>query len=362
MTTPRCLTVPLAAIVAAGAAAQAPLHLVVPAAYTNTDAISFQWIAGASRDVRQQTLIAPSHLTALVGRTLWAIELRRTAANEVYQGGTADLTVSLSTSPNDPLSCAPTFAANLGPDEVQVFDGAVTLPTSPAQVGPTVAWSAANTVRIAFATPFLYLGGTLCVDVTGHPVAGQTADWWMADAMFEDIKGTTTDLGGGCGPYGGAQSQWSHVSNRSLLAGAQARFFAYGTPYTSAALVIGEGSTTGVPMWQIGFPSPPNCEVHLSSILGVLPVVFEPDPNPLLAARGGLGDVRLGFANDGTFLGITFTTQWLEVAQWQTSNAIEWTTASSVPQLGMALVEGHPSEATGEVSVHLAHVLRFEYQ
>jgi hypothetical protein len=361
MTSTCCLAVPLAAIVAAGAAAQTPQHLVVPAAYTTNDAVSFQWIAGASRDVRQQTLIAPNHLTALVGHTLWAIELRRTAANEVYQGGTADLTVHLSTSPNDPLSCAPAFAANIGVDEMLVFDGPVVLPTSPIDIGPAVAWSASNTVRITFTTPFLYLGGTLCVDVIGHPVGGQNADWWMADAMFEDIKGTTTDLGGGCGPYGGAQSQWSHVSKRSLLAGAQARFFAYGTPYTSAALVIGGGSTVGVPMWQLGFASPVNCEVHLNSILGVLPVVFEPDPNPLLAARGGLGDVRLGFANDGTFLGITFATQWLEVAQWQTSNTIEWTTASSVPQLGMALLEGDPSEATGEVSVHLAHVLRFEF-
>lgn len=362
MPSTRCLAVPLAAICAAGATAQTMQHLVVPAAYTNADAVSYQWIAGASRDLRQQTLVGANHLTGLVGHPLWAIELRRTAANEVYQGGTADLTVHLSTSPNDPLSCSPAFAGNIGADEVQVWNGQVTLPTSPAETGPTVAWSASNVVRIAFTTPFVYLGGTLCVDVVGHPVSGQNANWWMADAMFEDLKGTATDLGGGCGPYGGAQSQWSYVSTRSLLAGAQARFFAYGAPWTIGVAVFGDGMSTGLPMSLIGFPSPPACELHLSSIVLMSPVIFEPDANPLLASRGGLGDVRLGFANDGSFLGLTFTTQWLEIDQWQTSNAIEWTTPSSVPQLGMALVEGHPSEPTGEVSVHLAHVLRFEYQ
>ena len=45
-----------------------------------------------------------------------------------------------------------------------------------------------------------------------------------------------------------------------------------------------------------------------------------------------------------------------------TSNAIQWTIASAVPTLDMALVEGHPSAAGGEVSVHLAHVMRFEFQ
>lgn len=362
MQSTRCVAVPVAALCAAALTAQAPQHLVVPAAYASTDAVSYQWIAGASRDVRQQTLIAASHLTALVGRPLWAIELRRSSANEVFQGGTADLTVRLSTSPRDPLSCAAVFADNIGLDEVQVCSGPVTLPTSPATTGPTVAWSTDNVVRIAFATPFVYLGGTLCVDVTGVAVGGQNADWWMADAMFEDIKGTVTDLGGGCGPYGGTQSQWSHVSKRSLLAGAQARFFAYAAPYTVGVAVFGDGNPVGLPLSLAGFPSPSGCELHLSSIVLMAPVVFEPDPNPVLANRGGLGDVRLAFANDGSFLGTTFTTQWLEIDQWQTSNAIEWTTAASVPQLGMALLEGDPSEATGEVSVHLAHVLRFEYQ
>jgi hypothetical protein len=355
--------VPLATLSAAASlAAQAPQHLVVPAAYATTDAVSYQWIAGASRDVRQQTLIAASHLTALVGQPITAFELRRTAANETYQGGTTHLTVQLSTSPLDPLSASPTFAANVGPDLVTAFTGTVALPTSPPQLGPAVAWSAANTLRVAFQVPFVYLGGTLCLDVTGLAVPGQHAEWWMADAVFDDVKGTATDLGGGCGPYGGPQSQWSHVATRTLVAGGQARFFAYGEPWTIGVAVFGDPMPAGIPMAWLGFPSLPACELHLASIVLMTPVLFEPDPNPLLAHRGGLGDVRLPFANDGTFLGLTFATQWLALDQWQVSNTIQWTTAAAPPQLGMTLVEGHPAEPGGELTAHLAHVMRFEYQ
>jgi hypothetical protein len=148
--------------------AQAPQHAVVPAVYASNDAISYGWIAGASRDVRQQTLVGASHLQALLGRELLALELRRTAADETYQGGTAHLTVVLSTSPNEPLRTSPTYYANVGPDAVQVHSGPVTLPTSPPALGPTVPWSAQNTVRIQFSTPFVYRGGTLCIDVVGQ--------------------------------------------------------------------------------------------------------------------------------------------------------------------------------------------------
>jgi len=44
------------------------------------------------------------------------------------------------------------------------------------------------------------------------------------------------------------------------------------------------------------------------------------------------------------------------------SDAIQWSIAQSIPMLDMALIEGHPSETIGEVSVHLAHVIRLDYQ
>jgi hypothetical protein len=63
--------------------AQTPQLAVVPAAYAATDAISHLWVPGANADVRQQTLIGPMQLTGMVGRALTALELRRSAADDV---------------------------------------------------------------------------------------------------------------------------------------------------------------------------------------------------------------------------------------------------------------------------------------
>lgn len=362
MTTLRCVAVLPAAISAAALVAQGPQYLVAPAAYAATDAISYEWLAGASRDLRQQTLIGASHLAPLIGQPLTAIELRRSAANEVYAGGVIDLTVTLSISARTPLSTSSTYAVNVGTGAVQVFTGLLSLPTSPATTGPGVPWSTQNVLRIPFQVPFVYQGGTLLVDIVGAPVAGQNANWWMADAQFENIGGTVVDLGGGCGAYGGPQHQWSYVAKRSLLPGAHARFFAYGPPNSVGLVAFGTKSATPLPMWMLGFPSGIGCDLMLSSLDAMMVAIFEPEVEPGLLARGGVAEVRLPIPGNSSVLGLSLTTQWLEWSQMATSNAIEWTIASAVPSLDMALVEGHPLAATGEVSVHLAHVMRFEYQ
>ena len=90
--------------------------------------------------------------------------------------------------------------------------------------------------------------------------------------------------------------------------------------------------------------------------------VFVPDANAGLLHRGGLASVEVRVPNDPAVFGATLTTQWLEWSQQASSNAIEWTVANAAPGLGMALLEGHPQEASGHLTVHLAHVLRFESQ
>ncbi|MBZ0153758.1 MAG: hypothetical protein K8J09_19700 [Planctomycetes bacterium] len=346
----------------AGVTAQSTSHLVVPTPYSSQDAVSFEWVAGASRDVRQQTLVGAAHLAPVLGQEITAIELRRTAADETYLGGTANLTVTISTAPHTPLECSQQFAANSGAAAVLVFSGLVTLPTSPPELGPSVAWDVDNTIRIPLQTPFLYLGGTLCVDIVGQPVPGQNANWWMADAEFENISGSVVDLGGGCGIYGGATKAWSHVDERSLLPGAYARFFAYGTPYGFALTAFGLPNPNGIPLSLLGLPAATGCDLHLGSLDMIAVSMFVPDADPLLQYQGGRADVTLKLPGNAAVLGLSLTTQWIDWAQMATSNAIEWTIAGSVPTLDMALVEGHPSEPTGNVSVHLAHVMRFEYQ
>jgi len=348
-------------VVSLSLGAQAPQHLVVPAAFASHDAVSYQWIAGASRDVRQQTLIAENKIAPLVGQRLRAIELRRSATNAAFPGGVASMTVTLSTSPLTPLTCSTQFAANVGSDAVQVFAGPVVLPASPAAPGPKVDWSAENVVRIVFTEPFHYQGGTLCIDVIGAPVPGQNADDWMADAEFQDLKGSFVDLGGGCGTYGGTEKTWSALAERSLVPGSHAEFWAYGLPNHLALVMFGTRSAAGFPMSALGFGVPAQCELHLGSLFFTQLTVFVPETEPLLVSRGHRGDLVMKLGTDASFLGLVCTTQWLDLMTMHTSNALQWTASTTVPTLGMALNEGHPNEAEGLVSVHLAHVMRFEY-
>lgn len=336
--------------------------LVVPAAYTTNDAISYEWIAGASRKLRQQTLIGPSHLAGMVGQSITAIELRRTAANEEYEGGMSQWTVHLSHAPHEPIESSNVYAANVGVDAVLVYQGRVRLPNSPPAVGPSIGWTAENVVRVQFTTPFQYRGGTLCVDVVGEPISGHNANWWMADAAFEQVAGTTVDLGGGCGSYGGPQHQWANIASRSLLPGSYARFFAFGTPYTTAVFVLGQRSPVPVPLSAFGFPSAPECLVHLATFDLVAFLTFEPENVSGLLSRGGVAEMRLKFPNSPYVLGSGMTTQWVEYPTSVTSNAIEWTVSTAPSALDMALLEGSTQEATGELSVHLAHVMRLEFQ
>lgn len=353
----------LSLLLAVAAVAQSPQLTVVPAAYATTDANSYVWIPGASEQVREQTLVGSSHLQAAIGHDITAIEFRRTAADETYAGGTADLTVTLSTSPRTPLTCASDYASNVGPDAVTVFQGQVTLPTSPPEVGPAVAWSPNNVIRIPLQLPFRYLGGTLCVDITGSTVPGQSTAWWMADAVFEDIQGQSTPIGAGCGLFGGANGEWSFVSERSLLAGGHAKFWGYGPPGSFALAVFGAASPVSIPLTVFGIPTP-GCEMHLqpNAISGSLFAVFVPEADPRLAHRGGRASIELPLPNQQWMLGASLSTQWFDLGQLATSNALRWTVASQMPSLDLALVDGHPQDTGGNVSVHLAHVLRFEHQ
>jgi len=340
--------------------AQSPQFTVVPAGYATTDAPSYFWVAGASCSVRQVTLVGASHLVGLVGRSITAIELRRSAADEAFGGGQANLVVSLSHSPRTPLRARPTYDANVGADAVRVFAGPVVIPQSPPQVGPVVAWSAANTVRIEFRAPFVYTGGTLCIDVVGTPIAGQSASWWMADAAFEPTTGVATSHGQGCGAFGGSSGAWAHAAGRHFVPGGHARFHAYGTHGGYGFAAFGMPGQP-IPLTLLGLPAP-GCDVHLSSFEAILPAYFEPETVPALMAAGGRADVSLWIPDSAAMFGVGMATQWFDWQQLATSNAIHWTVAAAMPTLDMTSIDGDPSEATGHVSVHLAHVLRFEHQ
>ncbi|MBL8753299.1 MAG: hypothetical protein JNK15_08370 [Planctomycetes bacterium] len=346
------------------AALTAQSHVVAPAANTTTDALAYEWFAGAEAPLRQQILVGASHLTAMVGRQITALELRRTAVNETYSGGSADLAVDLSTSPSAASSASNTFATNIGPDLTNVFAGTITLPPSPntGSAGSQVAWSAANTIQIPLSTPFPYNGGTLCIDITGTPISGQQT-WWMTDAAEEVVAGTAVlELGPGCGIYGGPQHQWSMVARRSLVPGGQAVFRAEGPANSLGIAFFGEALPTPFPLSMVGIPTAGcNCHIDPMQPFVALPVLFEPEVHPLLGAMA-TAEILVPLPAVPPVLGFQMTTQWFELTQLALSNAIRWQVASAMPTLDMALVEGNPTLSTGTVTNYLAPVVRFEYQ
>ena len=335
---------------------------VIPAAYSSQDAVSMLWIPGASRDVRHQTLIGQSHLQNLLGRTITALQLRRSVADETFTGGVADLTVILSTTTCTPLTASRTFAGNHGSNLATVFQGTISIPTS-AATATTPGWTPTDSIRVALQQPFVYTGGTLVIDLRGTTIAGQTADWWPADAAFEDLNGTATEVAPGCGNYGGANGRWSYVDPRTLLVGAAAHFWAQGPANSFGLAVFGQAMTPGLPLANFGL-SAPGCNLNIlpPSVVATAIAAFAPAGDPRLASRDGIADLYFPIPNVPISLSLALTTQWFEFSAPATSNAIQWSICGVAPTLDMALVEGHPSQPTGNVRVHMAHVWRLEHQ
>ncbi len=348
-------------LVAAFATAQTPLFHTVPTAYATAEANSLEWVAGTGAHLRQQTLIGASHLTALVGRELLALELRRAAFADAFQPATTDWVVTLSHSPNAPLACDDVFANNVGPAPVTVFQGQVSAPASPGTTSNAIPWTANNVIRVVFQTPFTYTGGTLCLDITGTPIVGQTSRWWVSDAVWEDIPGTVTEIGGGCGIYGGPQKRWAGAAPHTLMPGAIAQFWAYGAPNSFGIVAFGAPAAAPIPLSAFGIPAP-GCDIHLNPALVLASSVafFEPVNLPLYVE--GKAKARVRLPADPWVFGLTLTTQWFDLMQPATSNALQWTVASQIPTLDMAHVDGDPTDAAGNVTVHLAPVYRFEYR
>lgn len=350
-----------ATALAAAVTGQTPLFETVPAAYATAEANSLEWVAGTGAHLRQQTLIGASHLTNLLGRPLLALELRRAAYANAFQGATTDWVVTLSHSPNTPLTCSETFADNVGPAPVTVFTGQVTAPASPGNTSNAIPWTSNNTIRVEFQTPFTYTGGTLCLDIVGTPIVGQTSNWWVSDAVWEDIPGSVVEIGSGCGQYGGPQHRWAGADKYSLIPGATAKFWAYGAPNTFGIVAYGAPSAAPIPLSAFGIYAP-GCDVHLNPalVLATNVAVFEPVNSPLYVEGKAKAFVRLPAAP--WIFGLSLTTQWFDLFQPATSNALQWTVGSNIPTLDMAHVDGDPTDTFGNMTVHLAPVYRFEYQ
>jgi len=342
-----------AALATAIAHAQSPQFTVIPASYATADAPGQLWIPGASRPLRQQQILGSSLLQGLVGQTLTALEFRRNAQADAFQAGALTLTVTLSTTAAGPLSASSTFANNLGAAPVQVFASQLQLPASPATTTP--GWTGSNVVRIPFATPFVYQGGNLCIDIVGAPVAGQAAGWWPCDADQSLVTSTVVDLGGGCGAYGGPTHQWSAAVPRTLVPGGEGSFFAFGPLGSFGIVAFGAEFPAGWPLAMVLPAAPMNCTLFLSQPIALSLAFFQDN-----APADPRADFTFAIPNTPTITGATLTTQWVEWTQQVSSNALTWTVGTA-PTIQMAHIDGHASDPAGELFVDLAHVIRFEH-
>lgn len=335
----------------------AQVQATAPAGTDAVEGSSVLWLPGTELALRQQTVVDASLLTALVGRDLTALSFRRNGHATALTGGSAHWTVHVAHAPHGPLQASPSFAAN-APAPQLVFQGTVPFPASPAPTGPS--WSAQDSVRVDFSLPFRYLGGPLVVDITGTPgSAGPTS--WPADAVRETVAGSVTNVGDGCGAFGGTNHRWAHALAGTLVAGGTAQFTAWGTPGGLGMACVGSSAIANLyPLAAVLPGAAPGCNVHLVDVLASAAVPFAGPVDPALASLGGMGHFLLSIPNQPFALGATFATQWLDLSQsFATSNAEHWTIAPSTPALGMATVQALASETTGVVDPTLAHVLRF---
>lgn len=223
--------------------------LVVPSGFDLQAGNTRASILGLARSGRQQIVIEDSHLLPLVGKSITAIEFRRAKGTDALVGGSSSLTMSLSQSSHAPTDANAVFASNRASAPSVVFSGAVVVPNSPANPGPNVPWSVDNVIRVPLQSPYLYMGGHLCIDIDGTWQDGVSTAWWPVDAVCQVFDSSVVDMGPGTGPHCNPSGGWSTVDPGELCAGGEVRMSASGG---NPALVMGLlGRPAAVPIGSV---------------------------------------------------------------------------------------------------------------
>lgn len=339
-------------------ALSAQSHLVVPSAFTAANGTSRALVPGVMSSAREQIMIGASHLTPLIGLPITALELKRHAFDEVFPAGSASLTVTMSESALQPLTSSEVFSANVGPSPLQVFSGTVQAPASPAPGPGVVGWTVANTIRVPFQTPFVYTGGTLCVDISGTKIVGQSSLFWTADAASVAPDASVVHLGPGTGANANELGQWSFLRASELVPGGQAQMTAFGPANSFAVAIVGHPALSPIPLNPLGIGAP-GAAAYIDQFYETQLVLLAPPSVPV--TLGGVGTWNLQLPNESWLLGAEIASQWLELSQWDVSNGIRWTVATLPSPLDMAQIVGEVAGAKGQRTVNAAHIIRFEY-
>jgi hypothetical protein len=342
---------------AMAAAAIAQQHVVVPSGFESVDGNRKGLVPGLQANDRSQQLIGASHLTSMTGRWIQAIEFRRAKFLRPYPAGSLQLQVTMSTHSTPPVQCSEVFDQNVGSTPQVVFQGLVSAPASPMPGAQPTAWTPDNVIRVPLQTPYLYTGGTLCLDMLGVVAQGQTSDFWSVDAVTAVTDAAVQSMGPGTPiDASGVGSNWLAMNQGELTIGGQAQMQAVGAPFGLTLAMLGHPSPWPLPLNALGIGAPGAMayldQVYASSLVALMPVIP--------GFPGGIGDWEVPLPQDPAFLGAEFGSQWLELSQWNVSNGLRWTIGSQPPALDMAFVDGMPADLVGQRRVNSALIVRFE--
>lgn len=334
----------------------------IPASATVQDGTGILPGPGFDRAGRHQYLLGASHLAAAQDTDLVALRFRREGALPDLKRGSVTMAVIVSASSLlDPRVPSPVFAANHRGSPTTVFQGTVSLPDAPRLVSRhTATWSLPDAVTVPFATPWHYGGGTLCVQVDGAPVVGNTTAWWPIDAE-RAAGGTVVTRGQACGALGAQVRQPAAVDPRLLAPGTTVAFTTLAAPASASVLML---SATQIGPIDLAFLGAPGCQLH------VLPETSIPAAAgaALLPGRPGAAAVGLHVPYEGRLVSASFFAQWavFDGVALATTNALDITLAPGLSALDASVVLGEargsvfPDE--GRIDASLMPVLQIDFR
>jgi hypothetical protein len=344
---------------------QGATNTTVPAAYRAAEGPNSAFWAISPFVARRQLLIDERHLLGVKGKRIRSIWMRRNAGDRSNFGvGSVILEVSLSHARTVASRADSRFARNRGTNVALSFSGKVILPASaPPKKAPSP-W----TVEIRLTKPFLYGGGTLCVETVTTPVVSRTTKepaWWPIDAVTRSAGGTVTNLGVSCITGMGRQPAGADASG--FVPGSTATMFLRGrTNATGALCFLGLNSSywgaAKLPMNLSRFGAP-GCHVYVDLRIPILL------PLTKLSTQGiSYASWSVLLPNSPTIVGLSLYSQWVVGTRSNnfglaTSNGVRAVigTTASIP--GISWIESSdPKQLSGSVLKGRVPVLRFTAQ
>jgi hypothetical protein len=347
-----------AASAATGMRSVTAQDVVVPPTCTATDGTGGGAIPGFNERFRLQTLLDARDLTQLTSRSISGLSFRRDGQDlRAMTGGQCSMVIRLSTAPSAPGGIQPFFAANHGSNALEVFNGAVTIPSSPALSHRDAAgWLPQHSVHVTFDRPFAYVGGPLCIDIEAAPVVGATSPWWRADYDISLHDGSAVAISAPCDPRANA-----FVAANTLVPAGAIRLTGTG-PTDSVAMTMLGVTRLSAPV-DLTFLGAPGCT------LDITPMLTLGSTHSHLAAHGyGVAALEIPLPGTPQIAGAALFAQWASTPgsgnrPLTTSEAIELRIATlPLPARNTMVRTGplaptQPIPASGRVYPHMAPVI-----